>query len=716
MTGLLTRPTPPRRAPSIGSQGQFLEPAHQTWGWSAAALIAAAVLAVGVLALVDKPVLAAAAGVALVALAVVVAVYGVRDAQRARLVDKLLEAVSPLLGSKFNRSALRADRWSAFWDGSPGRIRLRYLAGIDDTDPRWRSEIRSQLTRRLDVEFEITKHDRKRCVLELRPSPPPAPETLRPVAVRARGVVGELLGSPAQPKPDIAMEWDGENLKALQVKHKVGVRMSRPIYRAQIERTLSTMLPGRWRARWDLESDMVRFELRSNLPAMIPHPIPVVTSTDPLETYSAWEIPYGIDEDGTVMYWAPAVNPHFLIIGTSGSGKTVTMQGVLAELAKRGARIDVNDAKLIEFLGFKSWPNVQVVAASMEEQIRLIHAAWDLQERRYELIVKGEASEEDFEPYFLFLDEFADFREAVIDWYADVKRRGDPAKPPVLKKVRSIARKGRTARVHLVVGLQRPDAEFLTGEVRDNFSARAAMGRLSPQGAQMMWENSSTGVALPRKSRGRGMTLNEDSTPVEFQSYWTPDPRKVKPDDEDDLCILEGLRPTETRHPRMMIVPPVTEPDLDSDTEGDNKEGEKGPRYSDYASARIVAYNEDLAATIRPKLTVHSGGGETAGSRRSASAKLSLVERDDEDTEEQEQEEVTGYGHIETASAESLRPGDMVLIDETLDLWCVVEAAEADILEEDRICVDYRTDDEEEGSLSLSDNDTISTRRPLDME
>lgn len=36
--------------------------------------------------------------------------------------------------------------------------------------------------------------------------------------------------------------------------------------------------------------------------------------------------------------------------------------------------------------------------------------------------------------------------------------------------------------------LQRPDAEFLTGEVRDNFSARTSMGRLSPQGAMMMWE------------------------------------------------------------------------------------------------------------------------------------------------------------------------------------------------------------------------------------
>ncbi len=79
----------------------------------------------------------------------------------------------------------------------------------------------------------------------------------------------------------------------------------------------------------------------------------------------------------------------------------------------------------------------------------------------------------------------------------------------------------------------------------------------------MMWENASTGVSLPRKSQGRGITLNEDSQTVEFQSYWTPDPRKVKPDQVENVRILEGLRPAEVRHERMMIVPPQAEADLD---------------------------------------------------------------------------------------------------------------------------------------------------------
>ncbi len=708
MTGLLAGSrSGKRKVPAPPSQ-QFLEPEPQTWGWTVAALLAAAVIGVGVLSLVGNDALAWAVGIVLPLLAVTVGVFGARDARRALLTDKLVEALSPLLGSRMERRIVRADRWSKFWVGTPRRVRLRYVAGIDDSDPQWLGEIRAHLARRLDVEFDITSHNKRRCVIELQPSPEPEKvEALPEVAIRAERVVTELLGSSAQATPDVVMEWSGDELKALEVKHSVGARMSRPIYRQQVERTLSTMLPGRWRARWDLEEDRVRFEIRPTLSTEIPHPAPRVTNTNLRETYGELEIPYGVDEDGRVMTWTPRRNPHLLVTGTSGSGKTVTMQGILGELTKRGARCDINDAKLIEFIGFKDWPNVGVVARNLEDQVRLIHYAWELQEQRYELIVNGEATEDDFEPYFLFLDEFADFREAVTDWYADVKQKGDPAKPPVLKKVRSVARKGRTARVHLVVGLQRPDAEFLTGEVRDNFSARISMGRLSPQGALMMWENASTGVSLPRKSQGRGITLNEDSQTVEFQSYWTPDPRKVKPDQVENVRILEGLRPAEVRHERMMIVPPQAEADLDSET-GAMIE----PTYAEWASARIVPYDSERAAAFRPRFTVYEGGGQAsrvAASTTTGQAPLSIVERED-DVDDREAGD--GYLDIAQAPTSALRPGDLLLINDTLDVWAVVEDAQPDVVEEGYICVDYRTDDGDEGSISIPDDETVPVRKP----
>ena len=85
-------------------------------------------------------------------------------------------------------------------------------------------------------------------------------------------------------------------------------------------------------------------------------------------------------------------------------------------------------------------------------------------EYRYRLIEEGKASVNDFEPLVVFLDEFAEFRSNLLEWYAQIKVRGDPAKPPTLAEVASLARKARTARIHLVLSTQRPDAEFLGGE------------------------------------------------------------------------------------------------------------------------------------------------------------------------------------------------------------------------------------------------------------
>lgn len=66
-------------------------------------------------------------------------------------------------------------------------------------------------------------------------------------------------------------------------------------------------------------------------------------------------------------------------------------------------------------------------------------------EYRYQLIEDGKASVSDFEPLVVFLDEFAEFRSNLFEWYAQVKTKGDPSKPPTLAEVASLARKGRTA-------------------------------------------------------------------------------------------------------------------------------------------------------------------------------------------------------------------------------------------------------------------------------
>ena len=212
---------------------------------------------------------------------------------------------------------------------------------------------------------------------------------------------------------------------------------------------------------------------------------------------------------------------------------TVAEHTLLVQASRYGWPVWVVDGKSVEFLAHQDWPNVQVVATSIQEQVAVIHRAWELMEHRYSLITSGRASVKDFTPLLLFIDEWADFRGNLTNWYAEVKVKGEPTKPPAFVKVSSLARKGRTSRVHLVFGTQRPDAEYFGGDMRDNFRARISMGRLSPQGAMMMWENPAVGVSLPRGKRGRGTAIDDDNRPVEVQDYLTPKPGEAPPGSED---------------------------------------------------------------------------------------------------------------------------------------------------------------------------------------
>src|SRR5450756_2001131 len=114
---------------------------------------------------------------------------------------------------------------------------------------------------------------------------------------------------------------------------------------------------------------------------------------------------------------------------------------------------------------------------------------------------------------------------------------------PQRQKLGSLVRKGRSARVHVILGLQRPDADVLGGDMRDNFGTRISLGPLSPQGAIMMWESPHLGVALPRGIAGRATAVSDDARPLEVQAYWTPDPRwAAAARHPADLALLERLK------------------------------------------------------------------------------------------------------------------------------------------------------------------------------
>lgn len=707
-----------------------LPPRRSTVARDAALLSAAGLACVGAGEALSRPlILGVCAGLVCWAAAVAHVILGRRAAQRHALNDRLVEALSPQLGFRQpDRRLVKTSGWTRGWPGHPRKVALRYAPGIDDADPAWKGDLVAVTNRRLLENYRIAHHDRRRCRIRIEwdPIDPDAPSTPA-VQARAERTVTELLGPTARVTE---VEWseNGRELQALEVRHEAGAKLAAGAYRTRIERVVSTMLPGRWRARWELIEDRVRFEVRPPLPKSVPHPQP------DLSVNALHYLPMAVGEDGEIISWhLRGTGPHLIVVGKTGQGKTVVINGIVMEASQRGWPVWICDPKRVEFMGMRGWPNVQIVATTVPDQVALIYRAWEEMERRYALIEAGEADEASFEPLIFVLDEYRDFVGATAEWYAGIKARGMPTKCPVFEKVSSLARKGRTARIHLVLGTQRPDAEFLGGEMRDNFATRISLGRLSPQGAVMMWEASYIGVAIPRGIPGRGTAVSDDDRPVEIQAYWTPDPRRLRPDDTHDLEILQRLHPGQSTHPQLQV---------QLDDEPSDPEAEPPSPWHAVLAAQLIEATDlhpdplegIAAAVVDEPLTPHQRLALGTRPTATPTAPPALVSPNPDSPtpspvdptgsteaaarESDELDDVAlleeDYQPVDDVGVSTLEPGDLILVDQDTDLWAVVENVCEDLEDPDLLCIDWRADDDEAGTFTVPDDGTVTARKPID--
>lgn len=697
---------PPVRRPQdrmLAVPAVALPPQHNAWMRDSAVCAAAGIGGYGAAPLLAAPQWAIPAVAAGAVTAVLRGITGRRSQTRAELTDKLVEALTPILGLRApDRRTVRVKSWTRGWPGQPGKIELRYAPGVDDSDPLWLQDATAVCSRRLLARYTVADHNARRCRIRLTLAPPEADVAALPaVQARAERTVIELLG----PTTKITkVTFDDDQLMDLSVSHEAGTKLAAPQYRHRIERVISTMLPGRWRAHWDLEADTVRFEIRPTMPTKVDHPTPILTKD------TLYKLPMAATEDGKALCWnMRGTAPHLMICGKTGTGKTVTITGVVMEAAARGWPIWMCDPKTVEFIGLRRWPNVQIVATSVADMVVVILRAQQEMERRYAMVEAEQADDDEFEPLVLVLDEYRDFMAMVTAWWQSIKQRGMPTKCPVFEAVGSLARKGRTARIHVVMGTQRPDAEFLGGEMRDNFASRMSLGRLSPQGAMMMFEAPYIGVSVPRGVPGRGTAVDDDDVPVEVQGFWTPDPRRAeKKNNAEDLAILDRLRPATTSHPRLQV---QLAEELLHPIDEDDKSGATGEWQAVLCADLVPALSFDdpnpsaLAVSITKTPTPPSAAQSQTQDTSDETA---------EDVESSEWSVDEEYEPEQDVAARRVKPGDRVLVEPSLYQWAVCEFAERDLDDEELMVIDWRGDGDESGSMTLPDTELLTIRHPLD--
>lgn len=526
------------RRPSVA-----MEPVPLRWGQGMAGCGAAGLMAGAMASITAMSSLWVLTGVLIVGTAAV-GVFGWRTNHRRQ------RSATALVMSRQELFTLTPLTWTVVWQGWPGRVRrlrVRFQSNAATLATPFRAQLTAAINTGWGESFTVDRFDAAKGRAQFRAAEAEDPHEQKPAQAlvdRLEQVTAQVFGLKASVKAHV----DQDTVDSFTVSHQAGAKLSSPEIRTRIEGIVSDLLPGQWRAAFDLPTDTIVFSRRPPLPTMVRRP------TDPVGEDQLTKIPQAVDEDGNLCFWdLGGVMAHQLKAGRTRTGKTVSLIGDAIEGARRGFRIFILDPKRIEFLGLRTWPNVQLVATSVPDQIVLVNHWHEEMMERYRLIEEEGARKQDFERVMIVIDEYRQFHDLVQSWWKSVKVSGMPSTCPVFDQIGSMLRLAAAARIHIVLGTQRPDAEFLGGEVRDNFSSRAATGALSPDGARMMFDTVHVGTRIPRGLQGRG-TWAGDGRPKEVQYLYTPDPHTAH--SAEDKALLEALRPETVSWPRQRVAYP----------------------------------------------------------------------------------------------------------------------------------------------------------------
>lgn len=195
---------------------------------------------------------------------------------------------------------------------------------------------------------------------------------------------------------------------------------------------------------------------------------------------------FGRDSEGKPVIVDIASLPHLLVAGTTGSGKSVFLNGLVMTMLMRATpeelRLIMVDPKRVEFTFYEGLPHLYVpVVTDAHKAASALQWAVSEMERRLKVfqhykvrdiitynrnVDGGKYGEMDnppkHMPYFVI----------VIDELSDLMM---VAGKDVESSIVRIAQLGRAAGIHLIVATQRPSADVVTGLIKANIDNRVAL-------------------------------------------------------------------------------------------------------------------------------------------------------------------------------------------------------------------------------------------------
>jgi DNA segregation ATPase FtsK/SpoIIIE-like protein len=216
------------------------------------------------------------------------------------------------------------------------------------------------------------------------------------------------------------------------------------------------------------------------------------------------------------VYWEFNALPHMLIAGGTGGGKTYFLLTLIESLLHTNANLFILDPKNADLADLETvMPNVY---SKKEDMLACIQQFYDdMMQRNTEMKQLPNYKTGENYAYMGLPANFLIFDEYVA--FMDMLGRENTE---VLSKLKQIVMLGRQSGFFLVLACQRPDAKYFGEGIRDNFSFRVALGRMSELGYGMMFGSDTNKKFFLKPIKGRGYVDTGKNVISEFYTPLVP--------------------------------------------------------------------------------------------------------------------------------------------------------------------------------------------------
>ena len=391
----------------------------------------------------------------------------------------------------------------------------------------------------------------------------------------------------------------GPSVTRYELKPAVGVRVSRisnladdlALALAAKDVRIEAPIPGK---------SLVGIEVPNTEVAMVPfRELWEQSMTDPAKLL---EIPLGKAVNGTVRSFDLTRMPHLLVAGSTGSGKSVAVNGIISSILMKASPDQVKfmmiDPKMVELSVYNDIPHLLIpVVTNPRKAARALQKVVDEMEKRYELF--SQVGVRNLEGYNAKVEEFnsrSDEKQiplplivVIVDELADLMM---VASKEVEDAIIRLGQKARAAGIHMILATQRPSVDVISGLIKANVPSRVAFAVASGTDSRtILGENGA------EKLLGRGDMLFHpigESAPMRLQGSFISD-------DDVERIVQFVKEQADAEYDDTFDPGEVSDSDTDYGANGGSNEGD--PLFNE-ARALVIETQKASASMIQRRLSV----------------------------------------------------------------------------------------------------------------